>query len=106
MVLDYDENNRNSSADGLMGTGGAHIEEGCIAWDRHSSRLCAVGYGKDLKLVDTREMEVTSTKTDAHDGNIRWENIAWTVLALYFVNMCVLCYCLLSCCITPTLHYH
>jgi hypothetical protein len=62
----------NSKSDDQKGwSGGAHLEEGCIAWDPHSSQQCAVGLGNALKLVDTREMEVTAHHATAHDETIR-----------------------------------
>lgn len=48
-----------------------HVEEGSVAWDPHSSKQCAVGIGGALKLVDTREMEITAEHTNAHDEAIR-----------------------------------
>jgi hypothetical protein len=32
---------------------------------------CVIGVGRDLKLVDTREMEVMKMKLGAHDDLIR-----------------------------------
>lgn len=42
-----------------------------MSWDPHSSMQCVIGVGRDLKLVDAREMEVTKTKLAAHDDLIR-----------------------------------
>jgi hypothetical protein len=49
----------------------SYTEEGSAAWDPHSPKLCAVTIGCALKLVDTREMEVTSQQLNAHDETIR-----------------------------------
>lgn len=46
------------------------LEEFTVAWDPHSSKQCAFGSGDLLRLVDTREMEVTAEKQRVHDGNI------------------------------------
>lgn len=43
-----------------------------VAWDPHSAKQCAVTHGDCLQLVDTREMEVTGSRRQAHDGNIRY----------------------------------
>ena len=72
MVLDEDIKSSDQQA-----WAGSHIEEGCIAWDPHSSKQCAVGIGSALKLVDTREMEVTAHHATAHDETIRYVSWLW-----------------------------
>lgn len=47
-------------------------ESGSVCWDPHSVRACAVALGRDLHLVDTREMEPTGQRLRAHDGTIRY----------------------------------
>ncbi len=42
-----------------------------MAWDPHAAKLCCVGSGNSLRFVDTREMEVTAERKNAHVGNIR-----------------------------------
>ena len=70
LILDEDT----KAASGGAQTGlGLHVEEGCIAWDPHSAKQCAVGLGCGLKLVDTREMEVTAHHATAHDETIRYK---------------------------------
>jgi hypothetical protein len=66
-VLNFDGKEA-SSGDANAGT---YVEEGCVAWDPHASKQCAVGIGCALKLVDTREMEVVNQHGTAHDETIR-----------------------------------
>ncbi|KAJ1432272.1 hypothetical protein B484DRAFT_447906 [Ochromonadaceae sp. CCMP2298] len=47
------------------------LQEGCVAWDPHNSKQCAVGLGRALRIVDTREMEITSEQIGAHEESIR-----------------------------------
>jgi len=48
---------------------------------------CVIGVDRDLKLLDTREMEVTKTKLGAHDDLIRFvDAIASPVLA----SLCII----------------
>jgi WD40 repeat protein len=46
-------------------------DEGCLCWDPHNEKEFVVGYGSDLKFVDSREMEVSQLKVTAHDDTIR-----------------------------------
>ena len=72
-MLDYEDNAADASAGtGVDRAGAMYIEEGCVAWDPHSAKQCAVGIGSALKLVDTREMEITSQQLKAHDEAIRY----------------------------------
>jgi EARP and GARP complex-interacting protein 1 len=64
LILDFESKQNGSS-------GGGFVEEGCISWDPHSSKQCAVGIGKGLRIVDTREMEVVHAQPNAHDETIR-----------------------------------
>lgn len=66
LVLDT-ESPKSPSSGNLL-----HVEEGCVAWDPHFSKQCAVGIGAALKLVDTRDMEVTAAHHTAHDEAIRY----------------------------------
>lgn len=67
-MLDFDAKAGKGSADA---NAGRYVEEGCIAWDPHNAKQCAVGIGCALKLVDTREMEVVNQYASAHDETIR-----------------------------------
>jgi hypothetical protein len=71
-VLDF-ESTSNQGGDDLNAA--MYVEEGCIAWDPHAAKHCAVGLGGALKLVDTREMEITAQHASAHDETIRYANI-------------------------------
>jgi hypothetical protein len=66
-VLDFESN----ATQGNDLSAAMYVEEGCIAWDPHASKQCAVGLGNGLKLVDTREMEVTAHHATAHDETVR-----------------------------------
>lgn len=44
---------------------------GSVAWDPHSERSFAAVFDTSLQLVDTREMDVTAKKANAHDDTIR-----------------------------------
>lgn len=47
------------------------IVGGSVAWDPHSERSFAAVFDTTLQLVDTREMDVTAKKANAHDDTIR-----------------------------------
>lgn len=81
MVLDFDTK---AGAD-LNATANSYVEEGCIAWDPHASRQCAVGIGCALKLVDTREMEVANQHLTAHDEAIRY--VAVVTIQFYILTV-------------------
>jgi hypothetical protein len=67
-----------------------YVEEGCISWDPHASKHCAVGLGSALKLVDTREMEVTAQHAGAHDETIRYASVSHIHSRRPFVSSCLL----------------
>jgi WD40 repeat protein len=54
-----------------LGDESQYLQEGCVCWDPHNAKQCAVGLGRALRLVDTREMEITSEQVGAHEENIR-----------------------------------
>ena len=68
LLLDFDEKNTSAAGGNVVSK---YTEEGCVAWDPHSANQCAVGIGSGLKLVDTREMEVTAQHHTAHENTIR-----------------------------------
>lgn len=45
--------------------------EGNISWDPHSDNIFAAVYDTTLQIIDTREMDVTAKRTNAHDDVIR-----------------------------------
>lgn len=64
--FDGEENNSNNAS-----SSSSFAAPGCVVWDPHSPKHCCVGSGNTLRFVDTREMEVTIEKKEAHVGNIR-----------------------------------
>lgn len=44
---------------------------GAACWDPHVSSSCAVATYGDVRLVDTRSFDVTTTISKAHGGNVR-----------------------------------
>jgi len=66
-----DGNNTNLISSSSGSTGKKIVEEGCVAWDPHASKQCAVGIDRSLRIVDTREMEVCAEQPGAHAEAIR-----------------------------------
>lgn len=53
---------------------GSNINEwsnGSVAWDPHNQMTCAAVSGTDLRVIDTRSMEVSAMVVDAHRGGVR-----------------------------------
>ena len=46
---------------------------GAVSWDPHNQQTCAVVSGADLRIVDTRTMEVASMVAEAHRGGARYD---------------------------------
>ncbi|RYG96767.1 hypothetical protein EON65_53900 [archaeon] len=59
------------------------------AWDPHSVHSCAVGCGKQLSVLDVRELEGGIRREDAHSGNIRYDCHFTLLLCTYYVNICI-----------------
>eukprot|EP01039_Chlorochromonas_danica_P001438 gene1438-1563_t len=47
------------------------IANGSAAWDPHNATGCAAVSGRDIHLIDRRDMEVTGSRPTAHKGLIR-----------------------------------